>query len=127
MSLDIVTRPLSAVPQMWLTPHPLAPLTADEINIAATLVHRLWPSGIELQYKTVTLQEPLKAEVLLFLEAEHGRGPLPSIRRKAFVNYYIRNTVCLYWNPVPESMLILLNTESCSRSCCESLEGLCRV
>ena len=94
MSLDVV--PPSVVPQKRLTSHPLAPLTADEINIAAALVRRLWPSGTQLHYKTVTLQEPRKVEVLPFLQAEHGRGPLPTIQRKAFVNYYIRNTVRMH-------------------------------
>lgn len=39
------------------------------------------------------MQEPPKAEVLKYLEVEHGQGgALPKISRKAFINYYIRNT-----------------------------------
>ena len=96
MSLDIVTSSPSVVPQKRITSHPLAPLTADEINTTSSLVRRLWPSGTQLHYKTVTLQEPRKVEVLPFLQAEHGNGPLPIIRRKAFVNYYIKNTVLIH-------------------------------
>ena len=96
MSLDIVASPPSVVPEKRLNSHPLAPLTADEINTAAALVRRLWPSGTQLHYKIVTLQEPRKVEVLPFLQAEHGRRTLPIIQRKAFVNYYIRNTVCIH-------------------------------
>jgi hypothetical protein len=48
-----------------------------------------------VHFKVVTLQEPPKVEVLKYLEAEHGNKPLPAISRKAFINYYIRNTVCL--------------------------------
>lgn len=95
MSLEVNTPPSNVVPQKQLKPHPLAPLTANEITIAAGLVQRLWPNGTDLHYKAVTLEEPPKAQVLPYLEAEHGRGPLPPIQRKAFVNYYLRNTVCV--------------------------------
>lgn len=93
MSLEINAPPSTVVPQKQLNLHPLAPLSADEISVAAGLVRNLWPAGTDLHYKAVTLEEPPKAQVLPFLEAEHGRGPVPSIQRKAFVNYYLRNTV----------------------------------
>jgi len=94
MSLEVNSPPPTAVPQNQLRPHPLAPLTANEINIASGFVQNLWPAGTDLQFKAVTLQEPLKVEALQFLEAEHSGAPLPSIDRKAFVNYYLKNTVC---------------------------------
>lgn len=74
--------------------HPLAPLTAAELQKAAGIIKASWPAHTDLHFKVVTLQEPPKTEVLKYLEAEHGGKPLPSIPRKAFVNYYIRNTVC---------------------------------
>lgn len=92
MSVETAGPPPTVVPQKQIAPHPLAPLTADEINVAGALVRGIWPAGTDLHYKSVTLDEPPKALVLPFLEAEHGKGPLPSIPRKAFVNYYIRNT-----------------------------------
>lgn len=92
MSLQVDTPP-AVVPQKQIASHCIAPLTGDEISHASGLVKALYPSNTSLQFKVVTLQEPPKAEVLLYLEAEHSNGPLPAIERKAWVNYYIRNTV----------------------------------
>lgn len=63
-----------------------------EITTAATLVKRRWPAHTDLHFKVITLEEPPKAEVITYLEAEHCGRPLPRISRRAFVNYYIRNT-----------------------------------
>jgi len=92
MSFDFSTPPPAVIPQKQAASHPLAPITADEIARASTLIRELWPANTNLQFKVVTLQEPSKAEVLPYLEAEHGRGPFPAISRRAFVNYYLRNT-----------------------------------
>ena len=76
--------------------HPLSPLTASEIIQARDLIHGLYSSATNFQFKTITLEEPEKAQLVPYLEAEHsGRTP-PSLDRKAFVCYYIRNTVS--WN-----------------------------
>ncbi|KAF2807691.1 uncharacterized protein BDZ99DRAFT_446493 [Mytilinidion resinicola] len=72
--------------------HPLAPLNASEITAASGLIKASWPAHTDLQFKAVTLEEPPKSEVLPYLEAEHSGKPLPRVSRKAFVNYYIRNT-----------------------------------
>ena len=74
--------------------HPLSPLTALEITKSADLIRGLYPSRINLQFKAITLEEPIKAELAPFLEAEHLGATTPNIDRKAFVNYYLRNTVC---------------------------------
>lgn len=73
--------------------HPLAPLSGDEIKAASAIIQSSWPNGTNLHFKAVTLEEPPKAEVIPYLDAEHSGAPRPSIRRKAFINYYIRNTV----------------------------------
>lgn len=72
--------------------HPLAPLTATEITSAAAIIKASWPAHTDLHYKVVTLEEPPKTEVVQYLDAEHSGSPRPSISRKAFLNYYIRNT-----------------------------------
>ncbi|KAI1566616.1 TynA Cu2+-containing amine oxidase, partial [Pyrenophora tritici-repentis] len=77
---------------MSASSHPLAPLSASEIKNAAAIIKASWPAHTELYYKAITLQEPPKTEVLKYLEAEHNGKPLPAISRKAFINYYIRNT-----------------------------------
>lgn len=73
--------------------HPLAPLTADEIKQASSIVKTQWPAEADLWFKAVTLEEPAKAETVQFLEAEHNGSALPKIDRRAMVNYYLRNTV----------------------------------
>ncbi|ORX95352.1 copper amine oxidase [Clohesyomyces aquaticus] len=72
--------------------HPLAPLSASEITLASSIIKASWPAHTDIHFKVITLQEPAKSDVLPYLEAEHGGKPLPAIGRKAFVNYYIRNT-----------------------------------
>ena len=77
--------------------HPLAPLSGDEIKAASAIIQSAWPQGTNLHFKAVTLEEPPKAEVVPYLDAEHSGAPLPAIRRRAFINYYIRQTVsCAY-------------------------------
>jgi primary-amine oxidase len=73
--------------------HPLAPLSAAELKTAASIIRASWPARTDLHFKVVTLQEPPKVEVLKYLEAEHGGKSLPTVSRRAFINYYIRNTV----------------------------------
>jgi primary-amine oxidase len=93
MSTELATDP---TPQnaKSVSLHPLAPLSASELQNAATIIKASWPAHTDLYFKVVTLQEPPKAEVLKYLEAEHSGKSLPSVSRKAFINYYIRNTVC---------------------------------
>lgn len=76
-----------------LTSHPLSPLTALEITTASQLLKACYPSTIKLQFKAITLQEPEKEKVIAFLDAEHNGTPPTPIKRRAFVPYYIRNTV----------------------------------
>ena len=75
------------------THHPFAPLTAHETKYAGQLLRAVWPASTDIYFKAITLQEPLKAEALSFLEAEHAGAQLPHIARKAFVAYYLRRTV----------------------------------
>ncbi|MCJ1240084.1 hypothetical protein MMC14_008084 [Varicellaria rhodocarpa] len=72
--------------------HPLSPLTSREIVKSAELIRGIYPQKTNLQFKIVTLQEPEKAQLIPFLESEHRGAQVPRIDRKAFVNYYIRNT-----------------------------------
>ena len=92
-SISSASLPLR--PSTQSTPHPLAPLTGAEIQNASALIKAQWPTGTDLQFKAVTLQEPPKAEMVPFLEAEFQGGNLPQIERKVFVNYYLRSTVCV--------------------------------
>lgn len=72
--------------------HPLGPLTASEILQSSQILKGLWPAEVKIQFKSITLQEPNKAELFPFLTAEHSGSALPKIDRRSFVVYYIKNT-----------------------------------
>lgn len=72
--------------------HPLGPLTGAEIIQASDLVKKCW-GKTALQFKVITLQEPLKTELIPYLAAERAGQPTPRIDRRAFVVYYFRGTV----------------------------------
>ena len=93
VSLD----PTSPTLQKLSTPHPLAPLNADEIINASNLLRAQWPEGIDLHFKAVTLQEPPKVALQPFLDAENNGSTAPHPERKAFISYYLRRTVSLHW------------------------------
>lgn len=79
--------------QKHVAAHPLCPITASEIKRSADLIRNVYPSKTQLHFKAITLEEPEKAQLVPYLEAEHSATRLPRIDRKAFVSYYIRNTV----------------------------------
>jgi primary-amine oxidase len=89
IATDATPRTAKTVPS-----HPLAPLSVSELQNAAAIIKASWPAHTDLHFKVVTLHEPPKVEVLKYLEAEHGDKSFPAISRKAFINYYIRSTVC---------------------------------
>lgn len=72
--------------------HPLAPLSAQEIKHAVSIVKSQWPAEVDLHFKIITLEEPAKAESVSHIEAELHGYSLPKIDRRAFVTYYIRRT-----------------------------------
>ena len=73
--------------------HPLSPLTAAEISDSAEFIRGLYPSKTEFLFKAITLEEPEKAQLAPYLDAEYHGQRKGRIDRKAFINYYIRNTV----------------------------------
>lgn len=94
MSTEQVPVSLPFVGGKKATPeHPLGPLTASEITESARLIKGLWPSNTNIQFKSITLQEPNKADLVPFLAAERAGKSTPTIERRSFVVYYIRNTV----------------------------------
>ena len=93
MSTEQVTpTPVIGVAKQFAS-HPLSPLTAHEITRSADLIKGLYPAKTNFQFKAITLEEPEKAQLVPYLEAEHYGSKVPKIDRKAFVCYYIRNTV----------------------------------
>jgi len=85
--------PESKTPDKHHAAHPLCALSADEILYTAELIRSIWPANTDIRFKSITLEEPPKAQVLPYLEAEAAGRQLPNLDRKAFTSYYIRNTV----------------------------------
>ena len=83
--------------------HPLGPLDGQEITQTSTLIKALWPSKERLHFKAITLQEPIKADLIQYLVAERAGEPMPAIDRRAFVVYYIRHTVSFASSPASVS------------------------
>lgn len=79
--------------------HPIGPLTASEITRGASILRASWPANTDFHFKAVTLLEPLKAELLPYLQAERSGSTPAKIDRKALVLYYIRNTVSILEKP----------------------------
>ena len=95
MATEQISPSPSATADTQVASHPLSPLTASEIVTGAKLIRGLYPTQTKIHFKAITLEEPEKAQLVPYLDAEHNGRPLPRIPRKAFVNYYIRNTVSL--------------------------------
>jgi len=73
--------------------HPIGPLSGREIEHSSTLIRRAWPAGTGFQFKVVTLLEPAKAELVPYLDAERKGQKHRDLDRRAFVVYYLKNTV----------------------------------
>lgn len=56
--------------------HPFDPISPDEIKLAVHILEATFP-GITLRYKRIDLNEPIKKDVLPYIEAERLRRPLP--------------------------------------------------
>jgi primary-amine oxidase len=99
--------------------HPLAPINAEEIQQAASLVKAVWPKETDIHFKALTLEEPPKAELVPYLEAEfHGQN-LPQIQRKVFAAYYLRNTVSVTCESTSGVARADSYIEQTSRGCCQ--------
>ncbi|KAF2123231.1 copper amine oxidase [Lophiotrema nucula] len=73
---------------MPLTPHPLDPLSLDEIASVASVVRALTPNNEEI-FRVITLAEPPKKELTGYLDAEHARRTPRPLKRVAKVHAYI--------------------------------------
>lgn len=73
--------------------NPLVPLTASEIHAATKLIKQQYLPNQALHFKVITLEEPAKKEVLAYFSAQKQGKSLPAVERKAFVCYYIRDSV----------------------------------
>jgi primary-amine oxidase len=57
--------------------HPFDPITPGEIQLAVKILEAAFP-GVPLRYKKIDVNEPLKREVVPYIEAERLGKPLPA-------------------------------------------------
>jgi primary-amine oxidase len=58
-------------------PHPFDPITPEEIKLAVRILEAGFP-GVSLRYKRIDVNEPIKNDVIAYIEAERLRQPLPT-------------------------------------------------
>lgn len=56
--------------------HPFDPISPSEIKLAVRILEATFP-GVPLRYKRIDVNEPIKKDVLPYIEAERLRRPLP--------------------------------------------------
>ena len=93
MSTSQISYAPSTAEAKRIPAHPLCPITSAEIQQSARLIKSLYPAKTDFSFKVITLEEPDKAQLVPYLDAEHSGGRLPHIERKTLVCYYLRNTV----------------------------------
>lgn len=59
-----------------MAPHPFDPVTPDELRLAVKILENAFP-GVALRYKVIDLQEPIKKDVVPYIEAERLCVSLP--------------------------------------------------
>lgn len=73
-------------------PHPFDPLVEEEIKCSSQFIRHAYPENADLDFRSISLYEPEKAEMIPFLEAEHSGKNLnhvPHPNRQARVVYYL--------------------------------------
>lgn len=87
-------------------PHPLDPLSSDEVRQAArALTSHFRAAEPDIRFKVIDLYEPTKEEVLAYLHRGHQRP-----HRRARVYYKLRNTTTLV------SAVVNLNSATVERT-----------
>ena len=77
---------------MTAAPHPFDPLRPEEISLTVSILKSALP-GVELRFKCLEIQEPLKQDVIPYIEAERTGSPLPSPpQRVAYVYLHRMDT-----------------------------------
>lgn len=70
-------------------PHPFDPITPGEIQLAVRILKAGFP-GVPLRFKRIDIQEPIKNDVVPYIEAERLRQPLPPRPARILLAYFHR-------------------------------------
>ena len=69
--------------------HPFDPIRPQEIRLAARVLEAAFP-GVKLRYNRIDIHEPIKKDVVPYIEAERLRKPLPSKPARLLYSYFHR-------------------------------------
>lgn len=72
-----------------VSPHPFDPITPGEIQLAVRILEAAFP-GVPLRYKRIDAQEPIKKDLIPYIEAERLRQPLPPKPARILLAYFNR-------------------------------------
>ncbi|BCR95198.1 amine oxidase [Aspergillus luchuensis] len=71
------------------SPHPFDPVRPQEIRLAVRILEAAFP-GVKLRYNRIDIQEPIKKDVVPYIEAERLRKPLPPKPARLLYSYFYR-------------------------------------
>lgn len=74
---------------LYTMAHPFDPITPAEIQLAVRILEASFP-GASLRYKRIDVQEPIKKDVIPYIEAERLRQPLPPKPARIIMAYFTR-------------------------------------
>ncbi|PYH93493.1 amine oxidase [Aspergillus ellipticus CBS 707.79] len=69
--------------------HPFDPVRPHEIRLAARILEAAFP-GVKLRYNRIDIHEPIKRDVIPYIEAERLRKPLPLKPARLLYSYFHR-------------------------------------
>jgi primary-amine oxidase len=72
-----------------INPHPFDPLTPQEIRLGFRILQSAFP-GVQIRINRIDLQEPIKKDVIPYIEAERLRKPLPPKPARLLYAYFHR-------------------------------------
>lgn len=69
--------------------HPFDPIAPHEIRLVVRILEAAFP-GVALRYNRIDLHEPIKQDVVPYIEAERLRRPLPPKPARLLYSYFHR-------------------------------------
>lgn len=79
--------------------HPFDPITPGEIQLAVKILEAAFP-GVPLRYKKIDLQEPIKKDVIPYIEAERLGKPLPPKPARLLLTLFHRLDTGVFYKAV---------------------------
>jgi primary-amine oxidase len=71
------------------SPHPFDPIRPQEIRLAVRILEAAF-QGVKLRYNRIDIHEPIKKDVIPYIEAERLRKPLPPKPARLLYSYFYR-------------------------------------